>query len=396
MLTLDHLNGRRSQVLSQRRRDSGISIQSGVSNLSKYSHLSQGKMCILLQVDSMRYLKSSDEYDIKFSDTSIISLDIIKKQIRMKIKASKIKQIQEELDEDDLTSLLDDIDYNDIKTEVDSVSNDKVIEREWNEISPKKREHQKDAAYGSCSIGDCDHIERIIFILKYYSIFIKFKSVKSIENDVEDAIYSSMTNLFKKLKGYNRSKLLSDYYHVKKYHMNNDIDKELLDYIKTKVPNCNDIEMCSCLTRNEGKKQIYRVLSNKGRRDLYWICDKIKDGSIEEMTEIVLIEYLDIIHGLFIHSGCILSNGEKFITEVEADNNNIDNIDYTNNIDILETNDAETETIYENDDSQSDTISTRDKWQASRTKESMLFFVLFQLFFYECMFLLVFECESER
>ena len=112
---------KRYSLLAQRRRDSGVSVQSVTSNLSRFSHLSQGKLCITLEVDSMRYLKSSDEYDIKFSDSSIISLDVIKRQIRCKIKASKVKQIQEELDEDDLSSMLDDIDYDlDCKTDIDA------------------------------------------------------------------------------------------------------------------------------------------------------------------------------------------------------------------------------------------------------------------------------------
>ena len=59
--------------------------------------------------------------DIKFSDSSVISLDIIKKQIRCKIKAHKIKHIQEELDDDEISSILNDIDYDiDRKTELNS------------------------------------------------------------------------------------------------------------------------------------------------------------------------------------------------------------------------------------------------------------------------------------
>ena len=54
---------------------------------------------------------------------------------------------------------------------------------------------------------------------------------------------------------------------------------------------------------------------------MYWIRDDYKDGSEEEMNEIVLIEYLDIIHTLFIHSG-LMSDAKKFITEIGADRNN--------------------------------------------------------------------------
>eukprot|EP01084_Bolivina_argentea_P109598 195909_1 len=129
--------------------------------------------------------------------------------------------------------------------------------------------------------------------------------------------YSSMTSFVNKLKGYNRIKLLNDYYHIRKYHMLADADKELYDYIKSKVPNCNDIEMCSCCTRNKGSKQVYRSLSNQGRRDLYCISDSIKDGSESEMNEIALIEYLDIVHCLFIHN--LSSDGKKFITQIVAD-----------------------------------------------------------------------------
>ena len=139
------------------------------------------------------------------------------------------------------------------------------MEQEWIEIAPKKKD-KKDTAYGSCSIGDCDCIERIAFMMKYYAIFIKHKSIpNSSTNKMEKSnLYCSMSNFMKGLKGYNRVRLLNDYYHVKKYHMNNDTDKELLDYIKSKVPDCHDTEMCQCCARNEGNKQIYRALSNKG------------------------------------------------------------------------------------------------------------------------------------
>ena len=120
-LPLEHSGDHRSALLRSRRRDSTLSINSNTSNLSKYSVFTQGKICITLEVDSMRYLRSSDEYDIRFSDTSIISLDIVKKQIRCKIKSQKIKHIQEELDDDEISSILDDIDYDiDVKPEPDS------------------------------------------------------------------------------------------------------------------------------------------------------------------------------------------------------------------------------------------------------------------------------------
>eukprot|EP01084_Bolivina_argentea_P150143 262199_1 len=292
-------------------------------------------MCITIQVESMRYLKSSDEYDIKFGDASIISLDITKKQIRCKIKSNKIKQVQEELDDDEFSSILDDIDYDlDAKPDVNVAPNDQSIEREWNDIAPKRSADKKDKAYGSCCIGDCHAIERIAFILKYFSIFMKFKALEHVQgNDNSDASYSSMSAFISsKLRGYNRTRLLSDYYHVKKYHMNSaDTEKELLDYMASKVSISCDVEMCSCLTRNRGPKQIYRRLSSKERRELYYICDQIKDGSPEEMNEIALIGYLDIIHSLFIHAnapaGGVLSDGKKFITQIEADLNG-DEIDY--------------------------------------------------------------------
>ena len=53
--------------------------------------------------------------------------------------------------------------------------------------------------------------------------------------------------------------------------------------------------------------------------------DETKDGSNEEMNEIVLIEYLDIIHTLFLHHG-LMSDAKKFITQIEADRS--DNINH--------------------------------------------------------------------
>mgnify|MGYP005731811413 CR=1 FL=1 len=105
------------------------------------------------------------------------------------------------------------------------IFSDKSVEQEWAEIAPKKKD-KKDKAYGSCCIGDCDAIERISFMMKYYAVFMKYKSVPSMVDNNQYSMYSSMTNFIKRLKGYNRVRLLNDYYHVKKYHMNNDTDKE--------------------------------------------------------------------------------------------------------------------------------------------------------------------------
>jgi len=288
-------------------------------------------MWLTVEVDSMRYLKSSDEYDIKLSDASIISLDILKKQIRCKMKASRVKQIQEELDDDDLSSMLDDIDYDiDSKSQVSTATataTHKCIQQEWLHIAPKKKEKVRDKAYGSCSIGDCHSIERIVFMLKHYAAYMKYKSVamhmlhddnNNNHNNNNSNMYASMTRFISRLKGYNRVRLLNDFYHVKKYHVANESEKELIDYMKAKVPVCEDTEMCACCSRNEGDRQIYRALSNKGRRELYWIHDDVKDGSEEEMNEIVLIEYLDIIHTFFVHFG-LISDGSKFITQIVAD-----------------------------------------------------------------------------
>eukprot|EP00485_Elphidium_margaritaceum_P004961 CAMPEP_0202692072 /NCGR_PEP_ID=MMETSP1385-20130828/6555_1 /ASSEMBLY_ACC=CAM_ASM_000861 /TAXON_ID=933848 /ORGANISM="Elphidium margaritaceum" /LENGTH=762 /DNA_ID=CAMNT_0049347545 /DNA_START=24 /DNA_END=2309 /DNA_ORIENTATION=+ len=361
MLNLEH---RHSLLTSQRRRDSGISVGSLTSNVSRFSYLSTcqgggggGKspfcVTITLEVDSMRYLKSSDEYDVRLSDVSVLSLDVIKKQLRCKIAASKIKHVADDhdkaeiddADDDYISSMLDDVDadrddhdtttttttirnsshnvfdrdadqkHHETAAEVDTAEQARDPIQEWSEIAPKKSIHK----YRSCSIGDCDHIERLIFVLKYYAIYIKQQQRHT--SSSSSSRYVSMTTFLSTLRNYDRVKLLNDYYHTKKYHLSNESDKELVEYVAAKLVHhtCTDTHSCACCHRMTSTPQyteIYRTLSTQQRRDLYWISDNTNTSTTtQEMAEIALLSYLDMIHVLLLHYG-FSSSGDKFVTQV--------------------------------------------------------------------------------
>ena len=190
-----------------------------------------------------------------------------------------------------------------------------------NAIIPNIPFVQKQAC--SLSIDQCDCVQRLIFIMKYYSFWMKFKTETTDKEYKEDTdvniseYYQSTTELIGSLKAYNRSKLLRDYLHIRHYHFNDD---KLIAYIhRSQIPDCNDKnKMCKCITRNHQNKEIYKNASKLERRRLYWLHDNktIKPSSMDEIQEINLQKLLDVIHSSFLHNA--ISNGTKFVTSINT------------------------------------------------------------------------------
>eukprot|EP01083_Nonionella_stella_P139396 425136_1 len=168
----------------------------------------------------------------------------------------------------------------------------------------------------SFDISECECVQRLIFIIKYYSFWMKFKSETrdDAQDDATSEYAATVSDLIDSLKAYNRSKLLRDYLHIRHYHFNDD---KLIAYIhRSQIPDCNDNhKMCTCIARNDQNKEIYKHMEHDQRRALYWIeGEEIAGQSEAEMLEINLQNRLDVIHSSLLHNA--ISNGDKFVTSL--------------------------------------------------------------------------------
>merc|ERR1712154_170811 len=134
----------------------------------------------------------------------------------------------------------------------------------------------------SLSIAECDAVQRLIFIMKYYSFWMKFKTETTTkcfeieqqeknENGLSSEDLSeyaeSTTELIGSLRAYNRSKLLRDYLHCRHYHFND--DSMIAEFHRSQIPDCNDKnKVCRCIHRNHQNKEIY---INTDYKKNYWI-----------------------------------------------------------------------------------------------------------------------------
>ena len=167
------------------------------------------------------------------------------------------------------------------------------------------------------SVEECPHIARTIFMLKYYELYLNYKRRERLYDDDDMKKYpSSMTQIISCLDKYSRTKLMDDYLHVKKCH--HDDEYELSQYIKSQIKPCTDTAKF-CINRNRENNEIYRNLSNKTRRDLYLIPNDMKDGSIEELVEINIQQYLDMIHCTLRHQLLSDNMNNKFTTHLVDD-----------------------------------------------------------------------------
>ncbi len=134
---------------------------------------------------------------------------------------------------------------------------------------------------------------------------------------------SSFMNL---LINYNKVRLLNDYFHVKRYHLQS---ASFLEHLKerlvsTKCVSLEDTDrerdrVCLQWHRNEQKREMYRLYPSEKRRSSYFITpdSNIRESSNAEMHEMNLQQFLDSMHSHFVHK-CI-SDGNKFVNAVSRE-----------------------------------------------------------------------------
>eukprot|EP01084_Bolivina_argentea_P255203 429173_1 len=343
-------------------------VPSGTTRHGHYNFSTQltNKSWIRMQVDSIHFDLKNDTYEIKLSDSQIMSFDFTSKSCSLRIPSDKVEIDKSIIHlEETPTDDFDDID--EMLKEIDNQSNCLQIaniQSEWKQLQDILSKYKTNSAnstpknvtttknitrgghnirpsnvfhYKSCcfSIEQCPHIQHIVFILGIYMKYLNYKTKQQLYNEEDiKKLPISVTEIINCLDNYSKTQLLNDYLHIKKQHYNTDEFHELKSYIKTKTPLCQDIKTCICCNRNKENNQIYKNLTNKTRRDLYLInTNEINDASIEEMNEINLQKYIDIIHSTLIHQQLSDDVNYKFTSHLSCDNNSpIQTTRHTNDV----------------------------------------------------------------
>eukprot|EP01083_Nonionella_stella_P308567 1089287_1 len=204
------------------------------------------------------------------------------------------------------------------------------IKKEWVKLIPKSTDASSEHFACGTVMSQCPCIERLIFVMNHYMLWLKSKISSSRSKRYLNRGYPrTMTVFLSLLINYNKVRLMNDYFHIKRYHMNR---RGFADHFKQKLITTQCISLRSaqnvCLQwdRNNGKKELYRLQSSEQRRQLYLITPDavylIKELSSHEMNEIQLQQFLDMIHSTFIHKA--ISDGKKFVNTVYNAQNTMD------------------------------------------------------------------------
>eukprot|EP01084_Bolivina_argentea_P181178 312945_1 len=266
-----------------------------------------------------------------------MSFDFTSKSCAVRIPTEKVQMdstaltehAEEEYESDDFDKLLDEIDTMSSNLQIPN------IKSEWaqlnrtmtngNALKPHSKPHKQSSKsrlrLQSCdnSVEHCLHIQRIVFLLRIYALYLNYQLRPPLHMDDESKtnMPSSVTQIIDILDDYDRIAILNDYHHIKQNHLNHNEMHELRSYVKRKSIPCEDVKLCICCNRNQENNQIYKHLSAKTRRDLYMIEESMKDCSKEEMNEINIQKYLDIIHSTLIHQTVSDNMNYKFTTHIK-------------------------------------------------------------------------------
>ena len=183
------------------------------------------------------------------------------------------------------------------------------------------------------NINECECVQRLLFILKYYSQWLNHKAtynkrksrgtrdvlnrlpnVPEINKAAKREGYTeSITEFISggKLKYYNHVQLLNDFFHVKKFHIANPNQHEMVfKHFVNEFGFC-DVKHCTSFRRNHREKSFFGH-HNRFRRKIYHL-DKKKFADLNEydehdhtqneyeLHEINTQQCLDMIHSTLIH-----------------------------------------------------------------------------------------------
>ena len=152
------------------------------------------------------------------------------------------------------------------------------------------------------------------------------------EYDGEDYDFlSSMTSFMNILAGYDTVELMNDFLHIKNTHFYGD-KKRLQRHINSIIPDqCEYDEqediICQYADRIYQNNEIYKFSQEHDDLDIIELynlnLNHLEYASLDEMMEINLQNYLDMIHSTLLHE-CV-SNGDKYISKIpESYDNKID------------------------------------------------------------------------
>jgi len=278
------------------------------SSASPQSDLSQFELSPDPNLDDIVFTKNGDGLDLEESDRS-----------DQEQPADSIADHSDD-DEDEKRSFDKEVVTPQIMqpVEVAPLRRQEVVS-EWSDILREHRSDSSNRADEAVIVSKGGSFARICFVLKMYSRWMlyndkHFQSQKMTKDD-----FTSMTSLLDVLEGYDKIKLLNDYFWI--------LDNQLLKEHPSDVVSVKrkDIMHCAYIfnRHNNRSSELYNSskLSDSLRRDLYFIHDQneeIQSGSVAERVEIGIQQYLDVVYCAMMNPNNV-SDGNKFSMKISVD-----------------------------------------------------------------------------
>ena len=248
---------------------------------------------------------------------------------------SETKRTTRFVEVDDITRDVERRYYTESRSVLTSQINPHKVKEQWEAIIGDVDDitivEQSSEICDAWKINECECVERLLFILKYYSQWLNQKAtdskrksrgrrdvLKQLPNipdiDIQarkDGYTDSITEFISggKLKHYNHVQLLNDFFHVKKFHIgDNNQHEHVFKHFVNEFGFC-DVKHCMSFRRNHREKSFFGH-HNRFRRKVYHLdrhkfkdineYNELEDNSYE-LHEINTQQCLDMIHSTLIH-----------------------------------------------------------------------------------------------
>jgi len=154
----------------------------------------------------------------------------------------------------------------------------------------------------------CKCVERVNAIIQYYAYWLSVKALHNASSEQQSTM--GMSYLLSMLNDYSMTELLNDFFHLKRFHAEDIVDrvsyKPLQTYFDENHGVC-PIDQCVSVTRNN--HNYVNCKDPQRLRSWYYIDAKLHQeiiGNSLEFEEITTQQILDMIH-CYIHHGCHFS-----------------------------------------------------------------------------------------
>ena len=216
-----------------------------------------------------------------------------------------------------------------------------TIKKEWIPLIPKSPDPSSEHFSCGTTIDRCPCVLRLLFILNHFTLWMTMKCKMSALHRYHHSSDhpKSMSALLALLINYNVVRLINDYHHIKRYHLQRQ-SARFRRFFKEKLirSKCLSIpsnlhralsgeleqdsmrfgadKVCIQWFRNKQSRERYRCLTEEQRKAMYFVTAEsgLKAMSTAEMHELNLQHFLDVVHAAFVHK-CI-SEGDKFVHKV--------------------------------------------------------------------------------